>query len=205
MTVVSFSFCQMVKIYKKPWPNELLVAYKTGGGTLMHLKETHAQTNTHTHKSTTNVNPLSDLRYRSRAMLRVWNSFSSSSSSWNCRGVQIRGKEEEDRMMARCVWISTIIITFMMLKNCIPLYAILFGRSNNSSSIIQSLHSYIKMNHIVYADHHHLSRCPLVSVRQRDEVIVTAMFNSNGSFIKFTTLFSLNRHPPLTRCLDIII
>lgn len=38
--------------------------------------------------------------------------------------------------------------------------------------------------------------------RQRDEVIVTAMLNSNGSFIKFTTLFSLNRPTaPLTRCL----
>ena len=33
-----------------------------------------------------------------------------------------------------------------------------------------------------------------------DEVIVTATFDSNGSFIKFTTLFSLNHHLPLTRC-----
>lgn len=56
-----------------------------------------------------------------------------------------------------------------------------------------SIHAYVHLYHIVYAEYHHLSRCPLVSVGQRDEVIVTAMLNSNGSFIKFTTLFSLNR------------
>lgn len=130
-------------------------------------------------------------------MLRVWNSFS---SSLNRRGAQIQGTGERrgseggggQRMMARCVWISTIITTFMMLKT-VYYYVRCDSLRSQHHHTSASIHAFVQLYHIVYAGYHHLSRCPLVSVGQRDEVIVTAMLNSNGSFIKFTTLFSLNR------------
>lgn len=79
-----------------------------------------------------------------------------------------REEKKKKKFNAWCVWISTII-TFMMFKRWYFTCLLqCFTRCTDNNLSLAG----------------HWFRC--------NEVIVTATFNSNGSFIKFTTLFSLN-------------